>query len=325
MPIDISKGWVARKGLSVDDSLRRGRCRSQVGPTGSTLFAAFKRNKPWITIRMWYIRLYQFFCGFFLLAFPRNILNHLQNRKQLKKNKKKSYHTNAVCLFVFFVQGDWIYGCTTILNHHFSSPFVESPPTFGDIFFPPKQVSPRFGVSFYRLVFPNEILRLQRWSGIQPLHLTFLRLRWEDTVSWWLATRNPGSTHPVEGNGSEHPNYLQGFFFYISGGSLGFLNHQQYQCLSRKITRFYRYLQTVVGLGISELSTSMCGEWLKILKHRISSLMYRLYTLLSYIFSRNSLIFNHGMKSVLAVSWEIRSTSFLKIILNNICIYTLHI
>ena len=28
------------------------------------------------------------------------------------------------------------------------------------------------------------------------------------------------------------------------------------------------------------------------------------------------------MKSVLAVSWEIRSTSFLKIILNNICIYT---
>ena len=194
-------------------------------------------------------------------------------------------------------------------------------------FFPlPTGSFPRFGVSFCRLVFPNEILRLQRWSGIQPLHLTFLRLRWGDTVSWWLATRNPGFqlTKLRKTVVNIHIIYKV-FFLHFRWLALGFLNHQQYQCLSRKITRFYRYLQTVVGLGISELSTSMCGEWLKILKHRINSLMYRLYTLLSYIFSRNSLIFNHGMKSVLAVSWEIRSTSFLKIILNNICIYTLHI
>ena len=52
--------------------------------------------------------------------------------------------------------------------------------------------------------------------------------------------------------------------------------------------------------------------WLNILKDRISALMYRLCTLLSSIFSRNSLNLNHGIKSVLGVSWEIHNTSYLK-------------
>ena len=202
MPIDISKGWVARKGLSVDDSLRRGRCRSQVGPTGSTLFAAFKRNKPWITIRIYDIYdSINFFVFFFLLAFPRNILNHLQNRKQLKKKHKKVL-SHQCGLFVCFFCSRWL---NLRMYYHIKSPFFITicwitshlwrqkfplpnrchPETrrfrFGALFSLMKSFGSKGEVAFNHFTWRS-------WGSDERIRL-----------GGWLATRNPGSTHQVEG------------------------------------------------------------------------------------------------------------------------------
>ena len=177
---------MARKGLSVDDSLRRGRCRSQVGPTGAGTFCGVQKKQT-------LVRLYQFFGGFFFVAFPSgNILNHLQNKKQVKKKHKTNPITpmRFVCLFCFvlfcfvlfcfvclFVQGDSFTDSTTILKSpFFITHWLNHLPPLEICFLKPNRCHPVSALRF-GLVFLNEILRLQRCRGIQPLHLTFLRLR----------------------------------------------------------------------------------------------------------------------------------------------------
>ena len=98
MPIDVSPkvGWLGKVSQLMTLFVEVG-VEAKLGLQEPGLFAAFKRNKPWYDS-------INFLGDFFFVAFPSgNILNHLQNKKQVKKKHKTNPITpmRFVCLFCF--------------------------------------------------------------------------------------------------------------------------------------------------------------------------------------------------------------------------------
>ena len=158
------------------------------------------------------------------MAFPSgNILNHLQNKKQVKKNTKQILSHQCglfVCFVLFcfvlfcFVRSRWLnlrmyYHIKITIFHH---PFVESLPPLEICFLKPNRCHPVSALLFAAL------FSLMKSFGSNGA-VAFNHFTWRS----WGQMRRYGqlmagsgircSTHQVEGNGSEHPYLLFSGFF----------------------------------------------------------------------------------------------------------------